>query len=84
VDDRALDHALEARRGLGVLPVIDHQRAELIVHIAGQGGPEGAQVDVAGAHDGCGFLIVDKRQEQMLQGRIFVLSLIGVSDGAMQ
>jgi len=84
VNDRALDDALETGRGLGVFAVVHHKRAELIVHIAGEGPPQGTEVDFAGAHHGGGFFVVDQRQEQVLQRRIFVLSLIGVSDGAMQ
>jgi hypothetical protein len=51
VDDRALDHALEAGGGLGVVLVVDDQRVELGVEIGGDRLLERLQVDAAGLHD---------------------------------
>ena len=84
VDHRALDHALEAGGGFGVLAIVHHERAQFGVHIVGEGGAKGAEVDVAGAHHPRGFLVVDEGQEQMLQGCVLVLTLVGVGYGAMK
>ena len=84
MDHRALDHALEARRGLGILAVIDDQAAQLIVHIVGERGAERRKFDLAGVQHTRGVLIVDQAEQQVLQRRILMLSLIGVRDSAMQ
>ena len=35
------------------------------------------EIDVAGAHDGGGVLIVDQREQQMLERRVFLVALAG-------
>jgi hypothetical protein len=84
VDHGPLDHPLEAGGGLGVLAIVDHEGLELVVDIVGQSGLEDSEVNVAGLHHPHGVLILDERQEQVLQGCVFVLSLIGESDGPVQ
>ena len=84
VDHGALDHALEAGGRLGVLAILDDQAAQFGVEIAGQGLPDGRQVHVAGAHHPRRVLVVRQGQEQMLQGRILVLTLVGVGHGAVE
>ena len=84
VDHRALDHALEAGGGLGVLAVVHDQRAQLVVDIVGERRAQRAEVDVAGAHHAGGVLVVDEGQQQVLERRVFVLALVGVGDRAVQ
>ena len=84
VDDRALDHALEAGRGLGVLAHGGGQGGQVGVHIQGERGLQADKVDVAGAHDGARFGVVDKRQQKVLQSGVFVPTLIGVGDRPVQ
>jgi hypothetical protein len=84
VDHGALDHALEAGGRLGVLAVLDDQAAQIGVEIVGQRLLQRREINVAGAHHPGGVLVVGEGQEQMLQGRILVLSLIGVGHGAVE
>ena len=84
VDHRALDHALEAGGGLGVLAVGRGQGGQIVVDIEGQRRLERVQIDVAGAHDAGRIRVVDQRQQQMLQRGVFVPARIGVSHRAVQ
>ena len=77
VDDRALDHPLEARRRLGVLLVLDDQARQLLVDILGERRAKLLHVDVAGAHHRAGVLVVAQRKEQMLQRGVLVAAFIG-------
>ena len=40
------------------------------------------EIDVAGAHDGGRVLVVDQREQQMLERRIFVVPLVGERERA--
>ena len=84
VDHCALAHPLEARRGLGVLAIVHDQRAPLVVHVVGEGGPERAELDVAGPHHTGRILVIDQAEEQVLERCVFVLALVGVGHRAMQ
>ena len=84
MDHCALDHPLEAGGRFGVLPIVNHQGPEFIVHIVGQGDFKRAEVDVAGLHHPDRVLIIDQGEQQMLKCGVFVLSLGGESDGAME
>jgi hypothetical protein len=83
VDHRALHDPLETGRGFGVIAVIDHQRCELGVEIVDQALFQRRHIDVAGAHDRGGVGVVEQGQQQVLQRREFVLSLIGVGHRAV-
>ncbi len=50
VDDRALDHALEAGRGLAVLGAVGDEVFQLGFEIGDQAAPQLVEVDIAGAH----------------------------------
>jgi hypothetical protein len=84
VDHRALDHPLEAGGGLGVLAVIHHEAAQLVVHVVGERGPQRGQLDVAGAHHPRGLLVIDQAEQQVLKRGVFMFALVGVRHGAMQ
>ena len=77
MDDRALDHALEAGGRLGILGAVGDQVFQLGFEIGDQAAAQLVEVDIAGAHHRGGVLIVDQRQQQMLQRRVFVVPLIG-------
>jgi hypothetical protein len=64
--------------------VVDDQRGQFDVEIVGEALVQGAEIDVAGAHDAGGVLVVNQGQEQVLQGGVLVLALVGVGDGAMK
>ena len=80
--DGAVDNALEAGGRLGVVVRIEHEARELVVEISGELVPQQVDIDVAGAHYRRGVAIVEQRQEQMLERRIFVAALIGVLQSA--
>ncbi len=77
VDDRALDHALEAGRRLTILGAIGDQVFQFGFEIGDQVAAQLVEIDIARAHHGRGVLIVDQRQQQVFQRRIFVMPLIG-------
>ena len=77
MNDGALDHALEAGRGLGILGAVGDQVFQLRFEIGDQTAAQLVEVDIAGAHHRRGVLIVDQRQQQVFQGGIFVMPLIG-------
>ncbi len=74
----AVDHPLEASRRLGVAMGVEHEAGELVVQIAGELVPQQVEVDVAGAHHRRRVAVVDQRQEQMLERRVFVTALVGI------
>ena len=45
---------------------------------------QGIEVDVAGPHYGGGISVVDQSEQQVLQRRIFMVTLVGVGQGLMQ
>ena len=77
VDDGALNDALKAGGGLGILRPVGDQVVEFGFEIGDQAAAQLFQVDVARAHHRGGVLIFDQRQQQMLQRRVFVVALIG-------
>ena len=77
VDDRALDHALEAGGRLGILGAVGDQVFQFGFEIGDQTAAQLVEIDIAGPHHRRGVLIVDQRQQQVFQGRIFVVPLIG-------
>ena len=78
----AMDNALEAGGRLGIVMRIEHEAGELIVEISGELVPQQVDIDVAGAHYRRGVAIVEQRQEEMLERRIFVAALIGILQSA--
>jgi hypothetical protein len=84
VNHRALDDPLEAGRRLGVLAVVDHQAAQLVVEVLAEALLQPRQIDVAGAHDRGRLLIVEETEQQVLQCRVFVLATVRVRDRAMK
>ncbi len=84
VDDGAVNHALEAGGRLGLVGALDIERGELAIEIFGDAGSEALDVDRAGLHHGRRVAVVEKRQQQVLQGRVLVVTLVGVFESAMQ
>jgi hypothetical protein len=77
VDDRALNHPLEPRRGLGVVAAVGDQIFEFGLQIRGQAPAQPIQVHAAGAHDGRGVGVVQQREQQMLERGIFMMPFVG-------
>ena len=78
----AMDHALEARRRLGVAMRVEHQARQLVIDIGGQFVAQDVDIDVASAHNRRRVAVVEERQEQMLQRCVFMAALIGILQSA--
>ena len=84
MDDGALDDALEAGGGLGILARAGGQIGQLGVDVFDQAAAQHVEIDVAGAHHRSGVLIVDQRQQQMLQRGVFLMALAGQRQRLME
>ena len=84
MDHRPLDHALEASRRLRLLAAGADEVLQLGVDVIGEIGPELLEIDIAGAHQCGGILIVDQREQQVLESRVFVPALIGERQRTVQ
>ncbi len=82
--DGAMDHALEAGRRLRLGGVLGNERAQIVVEIGRDAGTQRVDIDRAGAHDGGRVTVVEKGQQQMLEGRVFVAALVGGFERPMQ
>ncbi len=84
VDHRALDHALETRRRLRIVGAVGDEVFEFGLEIVDEAGSQLVEVDAAGAHDGCRIRVIDQRQQQMLERRILMMTLVRYRQRAMQ
>ena len=84
VDDRTLDNALESRSRLRILIVTGDKVIQFVVDVVGHSSRQLSQVDIARTHDTACILIIDQREKQMLQRRIFVMMLVGNCQRLMQ
>ena len=84
MDDGALDDALEAGGGLGILGAIGDQIVQFGFEISDKAAAQLLQVDIAGPHHRRRILIFDQRQQQMLKRRVFVVTLIGERERTME
>ena len=84
MNDSALDDALEAGRRLGIFRAVGDQVFQFGFQIGDQAALQLVEIDITGAHHGGGVRIVDHRQQQMLQRRIFMVSLIGEGERPME
>ena len=77
VDHGALDDALEAGGGLGILRPVGDQIVELRFQISDETAAQLVQVDIARPHNGCRVLIFDQCEQQVLERGVFVVALVG-------
>ena len=77
VERRPLHDALEAVRRLGLFLAVDDEVLELRIEIVNDGLAQPVEVDAAGPEHRRRVDVVDQRQKQMLERRIFVTALIG-------
>ena len=77
VERRALHDALEAVGRLGLLLAVDDEVFEFGVEIVDDGLAQRVEVDAAGPQHRRRIDVVDQRQQQMLERRIFVTALVG-------
>ncbi len=80
MDDGALDHALEPGGRFRILVPFRHQVVELGLDIGDEAALQFVDVDIAGAHDGGRVLILEQRQQQMLQRGVFVMAFVRQSE----
>src|SRR5690606_4316741 len=76
MNDRTMDHALEARRRRGFRRAFDHERAERRVEILCDALLELFYVDIARAHHGGRIAILRQREQQVLERRVLVTALV--------
>ena len=84
MDDGALDDALEAGGRLRILVRAGGQVGEFGVDVFDEVAAQHVEIDVAGAHDGGGVLIVEQRQQQMLERGVFLVALAGQRQRLME
>ena len=84
MDGRALEHALEAGGGLGLAAAVGDEIAELAVDVVDQVAAQALDIDIAGPHHGDCVRILGQRQQQMLERRVVMPSLIGVGERTVQ
>ena len=84
VQDRALDDALEPAGRGRIGAAVGDQSAKLVVEIVLDAGAQLVAVDAAGGHHLRRMLVVDQRDQQMLEGRIFVAAPAGFAQRVVQ
>ena len=84
VEDGALDDALEAAGRGRVGGAVGDERAEFIVEILLDRGAQFVAVDAAGGHHLRRVFVVDQRDQQMLERRIFVAALLRLAKRIVQ
>ena len=84
VDDRALDDPLESGGGFGVFLRSGGQIGQFGVDVFDEVSADHIEINAAGTHDSGRVLVIDQRQQQVLQRRVFLISLAGVGQRLMQ
>jgi len=84
VQDRALDHPLEARGGLRVGIVLGLQGLVFLVEILLHHLAQFGKVHAAGGHHLGRVLVVDEREEEVFQRRIFVPPLGRIAERVVE
>ncbi len=57
---------------------------EFAFEVGRQAAPQLVEIDIAGPHHGGGILVVDQREQQVLERGVFVMPLVGERQRAMQ
>ena len=70
--------------GFEVLVRAGDEVGELGVDVVDEVAAQHVEIDVAGAHHRGGVLVVDQRQQQMLERRVFLVALVGERQRLMQ
>ncbi len=83
VNDGPLDHALEPGGRLRILVPLVHQVLKLAFQVGGQAAAQLVDIDVAGPHDRRGVLVIDQREQQMLERGVLMMPLVGQCQRAM-
>ncbi len=62
--------------GFEILVIPGNEVVQFVIDIIGHGARQLGKVHIAGAHDTACILIIDQREEQMLQRRILMMVLV--------
>jgi len=84
MDDRALDHPLEARGRLGVVAAVRDQIFKLGFEIIDETRTQLVEIDAAGAHHGGGIGVIDQRKQEMFKRCILMMTLVRNRKRTMQ
>ena len=84
MNDRPLDDALKSRRRLGVLPILANQIVEFLVDIFAKILFQQIEIDRTGTQDRGGVPVIGQTEQQMFERGIFVMPLVGDSQGPVQ
>src|SRR5436190_2566724 len=84
MEDRALDDALESAGRSRVGGAVGDERAKLIIEILLHGCAKLVAVDAAGGHHLRCMLIIDQRNQQVLESRIFVAAAARLPQGVVK
>src|SRR5439155_17686170 len=84
MNDRPLNDPLEPGGRLRVLPIVGNEIGKLVVDVILEIVPQYVEIDAAGTHHGSSILVVDKREEEMFQGCIFMAAFIGDGERTMK
>ena len=71
-EDRALDHPLESRGRLRIGIILGLEGLVFLIEILLHHLAKLGQIDAAGGHHLRGILVIDQRQQEVLERRIFV------------
>ncbi len=82
VERRALHDPLEAIGGLGLFLAVDHEVFKFGVEILNDGLAQRIEVDAACPQDRRRIDVVDQRQQQMFESRVFMTALVGERQGS--
>ena len=80
----ALDHPLESGCRLCVFAPVADQVVEFLIDVIAQILPQKLEIDRTGAQHGRGVAVFRKAQKKMLEGCVFVVTLIGDGKGAVK
>ena len=84
MDDGALNDALEAGGGLAVLAPVGDEIIEFGFEVGDEAATQLLQIHVARPHHRRGILVLDQRQQKMLERGVFVVALIGESQSPVK
>ena len=77
VEGRALHDALEAVGRLRLLLAVHHQVLEFRIEVVDDGLAQHLEIDAAGSHHRGRIGVVDQGEQQVFEGRVFVMALVG-------
>jgi hypothetical protein len=84
MDGGALNHSLEASRGLGLRGAIGGQSRKILVEKFGQILPEFVEVHTTSPQHCGGVAVIGKAEQQVFQGGVFMAAIAGEGERTVQ